>query len=105
MKKPYYNQEDRQSVIIGSAYGAIIKFRLNCLIFGRAISNSKTAKIAIGIWLIGYVLLCVSCTNCQQEADDLYQQYLNSVQNANGNTAAIKEIKAQYEHEKSKLGC
>jgi len=55
--------------------------------------------------LIAAFSVMTSCSNCQQEADDLYQQYLNSVQNANGNPAAIKEIKAQYEHEKSKLGC
>jgi len=55
--------------------------------------------------LIAAIVFMTSCTNCDQEADELYQQYLNSIENSNGNPAAIKEIKAQYEHEKSKLRC
>lgn len=76
----------------------------------------KSLKIYIGvfitgalIWIIGLacIFLLTGCSkdDCEQEAQQLYNDYQKALQYSGGNTAAVRELQLQYEQQKSKLKC
>ncbi|MCP4052829.1 MAG: hypothetical protein GY739_07145 [Mesoflavibacter sp.] len=45
------------------------------------------------------------CTNNDEECEDLYEQYINSISNSGGSQSVIDELTRQYNAKKADLGC
>ncbi len=57
------------------------------------------------ILLYSILLLTLSCSNNDEECDDLYDEYIEALSYAGGSQSARDEITRQYNAKKDKLGC
>ena len=57
------------------------------------------------IFLLFLLSTLFCCTNNDEECEELYEQYINSLSNAGGSQSAIDELTRQYNAKKADLGC
>jgi hypothetical protein len=66
-------------------------------------------KTLIGIICTMLIILLMALGSCSKPCDDqleqLHQDYIRALQNSSGNPGAAEEIKRQYEQRKANLDC
>ena len=56
-------------------------------------------------FIVLVITMCSCSKECEEQSKDLLQRYQNSVNNANGNLDAIRELQKEYNQAKSNLDC